>query len=87
MSLQGAASDEVISFKQRLLCSDAQKQNALPPAPWIPAGVYPEPFDSTSLRSGQALSKGWNDEDDMPVIPGEHRETRNPGASSFCLYA
>ena len=22
----------------------------------------------------------WNDEDDMPVIPGEHRETRNPGA-------
>ena len=25
----------------------------------------------------------WNDADDMPVIPGEHRETRNPGASSF----
>ena len=28
-----------------------------------------------------------NDADDMPVIPGEHRETRNPGASSFCLHA
>jgi hypothetical protein len=29
----------------------------------------------------------WNDADDMPVIPGEQRETRNPGASSFCLHA
>ena len=36
------------------------------------------PLDS-SLR--------WNDAGDMPVIPGEHRETRNPGASSFCLHA
>ena len=30
----------------------------------------PHPLDS-SLR--------WNDEDDTPVIPGEQRETRNPG--------
>ena len=29
----------------------------------------------------------WNDEDDPPVIPGEQRETRNPGASCFCLHA
>ena len=29
----------------------------------------------------------WHDDDHMPVIPGEHRETRNPGAPRFCLYA
>ena len=25
----------------------------------------------------------WNDEDDKPVIPGEQRETRNPGAENW----
>ena len=28
-----------------------------------------------------------NDENDPPVIPGEHRETRNPGVPCFCFHA
>ena len=35
----------------------------------------PHPLDSR-LRG--------NDENDTPVIPGEHRATRNPGAPCFC---
>ena len=39
----------------------------------------PNPHDP-SLDS----SFRWHDEDDMPIIPGERRETRDPGASGFC---
>ena len=39
----------------------------------------PNPHDP-SLDS----SFRWHDEDDTPVIPGEQRETRDPGASGFC---
>ncbi len=42
------------------------------------AQPVPHPLDS-SFR--------WNDENDTPVIPGEQRETRNPGAPCFCLHA
>ena len=27
----------------------------------------------------------WNDEHDTPVIPGEQRETRNPGNEGFVV--
>ena len=42
---------------------------------------------SASLPHLLDSSFRWNDKDDPPVIPGEQRETRNPGASCFCLHA
>ena len=43
---------------------------------WLPLNIGCAFFSVCNLFS----LKGWDDEDDTPVIPGEQRETRNPSA-------
>ena len=39
---------------------------------------FPQRWAAIRMRLDSSLR--WNDEDSTPVIPGEQRETRNPGA-------
>jgi dTMP kinase len=67
-----------IKFKKPERCSEIQC-----PTHTTPPGFRMKFTLSPSTSSGQAWSKGWHDEDDTPVIPGEQRETRNPGAENW----
>jgi hypothetical protein len=51
-------------------------------SPLAPANKMPNPHHTPWIPAFAGMTTTT-----LPVIPGEQRETRNPGAPRFCFYA